>query len=211
MIDARLALLSPAFLDDTLDDTIASALTDAIRKSGCDSGAVSLFLARSECFLCLEGVPESLHISRAIELRLSPATLVLSTETIACDDSSVDSRFRRFCDTVSWRSYAAAPLMIGDIVVGAVAVGSSTLCRPGAMQPARDVCRAAAARVVERLQTRSAPSSATWREAEWLPFLRVAQAAQVGALDGQSVLAALALLPDIGALADESELVVRTT
>jgi hypothetical protein len=91
-------------------------------------------------------------------------------------------------------------------------VGRSALGVAGAMQPAREICRRAATRVVQRLLTRNPPptGAATWREAEWLPFLRIAQAAQVGALDGQSVLAALALLPDIGALADKSELVVRT-
>jgi GAF domain-containing protein len=179
--------------DDTLERIVrrAAAVVDA------RAGFMSVVIGDLEHLVAHAGLPAELEVSRALARDFGLAAIVVdAADFVVLDDTVGHARVRpELVDAFGVRAFVGAPIVIAGIVAGTLA-GVDTRPRQFDRDMRAEFGRLAAeagAHLTQMLRDVRAEPAAVKR----LPYLRLLQAAQVGALTADGLRRALSALPPV--------------
>ena len=183
-------------LDDTWDDVLEQAVRDAAVAVDAPMATVSLLTDGLEYFIAHVGLPAELEVSRATARSFSFCRLVIATGAAVVIGNVAEHPGRpELTELFDLRAYVGVPIVVAGVVVGALA-GLDTRPRRfnaddvGRLQPLVTIIEA-------RLSQRIGRPEVNLKDAELLPFLRLLQALQLGALSADALSRALRALPPV--------------
>lgn len=197
---AAVASLLDRLLVERWDDALERAVRDAAAAVDAPIAVVSLFTRRLQLFAAHVGLPPELEVSRALSREVSICRVVVDLGAVLQIGDVVDHPELRpeLTDMFNIRAYLGAPLRVDGVVVGALCAMDTRAREFGADAVARLERLAAVVEVRLADRARSPqPGGVDVAAAELLPYLRLLQATQLGALTPEAMTRALRMLPPV--------------
>lgn len=183
-------------LDDAWDDVLEQAVRDAAAAIDTPMATVSLLTDGLEYFVAHVGLPAELEVSRATARSLSFCRLVVDAAAPVVIGNVAEHPARpELTELFDLRAYVGVPIVVAGVVVGGLAGLDTRPRRFDAddvkkLQPLVTIIEA-------RLLERVGRPEVNLNDAGLMPFLRLLQALQLGALSAEALTRALRALPPV--------------
>lgn len=189
--------MAAGLLDDVWDDALEDAVRAAAAAVDTPMAAVSVLTPHLQVFIAHVGLPLELEIGRALSRDIGLChRAVAAGSVVVVGDLSAGGGRPELTDIFGVRAWVGAPLVVDGAIVATLCCFDSRARTFEASQTAllARIVGAIEARLATRARNGADVDVAT---AEVLPYLRLTQAVQVGALTPEALARALRVLPTV--------------